>query len=180
MKRFFQLAIAAVIIILSAEGAAQSKGAAQNKVAASECLAVIAESITIEEQSAKEGDSAQIVMSIDTQGIGSSIKICEGRLRISYKGENVVILTLDKKVKIAPRNNQKVRLGLRVSYAKNSHALAFKEAVKRGDLGDTKIDWMFDVKGGLRHHKVEQVPTPITDIVAADQIEKLQEWLTKE
>lgn len=176
MKRFFELAIATLILMWGIEASAQNQQGVGNR------LAVGAENITIEEQSWQDGDSSipMVVLSIDIENSGAALKICHGRVRISYKGRNVAILSLEKKVKISSRQNQKIKLPLRVSFLQNSTTLAFKEALKRGDVSDMKIDWLLDVKGGLKHYKIEQEPLLLTDVIAAEQIEQLKEvWLAE-
>lgn len=166
MKRFFELVIAAVILMWGVEASAQSKVDISNRVTVS------AENITIEEQS-KSQDSAQVVINIEIESSGASLKILNGRVRVSYKGRNVAILSLDDKVKISNRQNQKIKLPLRISFLHNSTTMAFKSAFKRGDVSDMKIDWSFDIKGGLKRYTVEQAPLSLSEVITAEQIEAI-------
>lgn len=175
MKRFFELAIVVVILLWGVEASAQSKEDISSRVT------VNTENVTIEQSGEQSGDSAQVVINIDIEASGASLKINKGRVRISYKGRNVAILSLEKRVKVSNRQNQKIKLPLQISFLQNSTTLAFKEAFKRGDVSDMKIDWSFDVKAGLKRCKVEQAPLPLSEVIAAEQIEQLKEvWLAEE
>ena len=141
----------------------------------------VIEGVSIESigQSRPNDAPERVMVRVEIDNPTYAVKLCEGRARISYKGRNVAILSLEKKVKISSRQNQKIKLPLRVSLLQNSTTLAFKEALKRGDVSDMKIDWLLDVKGGLKHYKIEQEPLLLTDVIAAEQIEELREWLAE-
>ena len=130
-------------------------------------------SIAQMEQTA-DGIPTRVVASLIIDNGGYGFLLREGRIRISYKGKNVVMLSPIESVKISPRRKQEVEIPLRVSIIHNSSAVAFREALKRGDVSDMKVDWRFDVRvAGIKNRLVELQPTPITELLPAEQIEEI-------
>jgi hypothetical protein len=112
-----------------------------------------------------------VAVGLDSKGYGA--KLLEGRIRISYKGRNVVILSLTESVKIAPRRSVVVELPLRVSIAHNSSAVAFREAISRGEVSEVKVSWQAKARvAGVKRSQIE-LQTPIAELLSAEQIEQL-------
>ena len=114
----------------------------------------------------------EVAVGLDNKGYGAKLR--DGRIRISYKDRNVVILSIGESVKIAPRRRQEVELPLRVSVAHNSSAVAFREAIRRGDVSDVKASWQVKVRvAGIKNSEIELLPTPVAELLSAEQIEQL-------
>lgn len=110
-----------------------------------------------------------------------AVKLCEGRARISYKGRNVVVLSLEKRVRVAARRRQTVELELRVSVARNTQVVAFREALRRGDVGEMAIEWQIDARvAGVKHYEIVHSSEPLAEILSQEQIEELSRQFAAE
>ena len=132
------------------------------------------ESVNVASVEQAEGSPSRVVVAVGLDNKGYGVKLRDGRIRISYKDRNVVILSLEEGVKIAPRRRQEVELPLRVSVAHNSSAVAFREAIRRGDVSDVKVSWQAKARvAGIKNSEIELPPTPIAELLSAEQIEQL-------
>ena len=68
------------------------------------------------------GLPSRVTLLATVENPSRGIKISSGRLRISYRGRRVVMLTLAEAVKIPPRGVSEVAIPLRVNVAHNSAA----------------------------------------------------------
>ena len=136
--------------------------------------AVEVESVEVVSAEQIDGVPSRVVVAVGLDNRGYGVKLRDGRIRISYKDRNVVILSLEEGVKIAPRRRQEVELPLRVSVAHNSSAVAFREAIRRGDVSDVKASWQVQVRvAGIKNSEIELLPTPVAELLSAEQIEQL-------
>lgn len=132
------------------------------------------ESVNVVSVEQSEGSPSRVVVAVGLDNKGYGAKLLEGRIRISYKGRNVVILSLTESVKIAPRRSVVVELPLRVSIAHNSSAVAFREAISRGEVSEVKVSWQAKARvAGVKRSQIELQPTPIAELLSAEQIEQL-------
>ncbi|MBR2332374.1 MAG: LEA type 2 family protein [Alistipes sp.] len=132
-----------------------------------------------------EGESSeipsQIELTLEIDNPTYAAKLCEGQMRINYKGRNVVILTLEEKVRVAARKRQSVELPFRVSVARNSQAAAFRDALRRGDVSEVRLDWRVKVRvAGIKRYEIVQPSEPVEDIFTQQQLEELRSWLGRE
>ncbi len=136
--------------------------------------AVEVESVDVVSAEQIDGVPSRVVVAVGLDNKGYGAKLRDGRIRISYKDRNVVILSLEEGVKIAPRRRQEVELPLRVSVAHNSSAVAFREAISRGEVSEVKVSWQVKVRvAGVKRSQIELPPTPIAELLSAEQIEQL-------
>lgn len=131
------------------------------------------ESVNVASVEQAERSPSRVVVAVGLDNKGYGAKLLEGRIRISYKGRNVVILSLTESVKIAPRKSV-VELPLRVSIAHNSSAVAFREAISRGEVSEVKVSWQAKARvAGVKRSQIELPPTPIAELLSVEQIEQL-------
>ena len=136
--------------------------------------AVEVESVEVASAEQIDGVPSRVVVAVGLDNKGYGAKLRDGRIRISYKDRNVVILSLEEGVKIAPRSHSEVKLPLRVSVAHNSSAVAFREAIRRGDVSDVKLSWQVRARiAGIKSQQIESQPTPVAELLSAEQIEQL-------
>lgn len=136
--------------------------------------AVEVESVDVVSAEQIDGVPSRVVVAVGLDNKGYGVKLRDGRIRISYKDRNVVILSLEEGVKIVPRRRQEVELLLRVSVAHNSSAVAFREAISRGEVSEVKVSWQAKARvAGVKRSQIELPPTPIAELLSAEQIEQL-------
>ena len=143
----------------------------------------VIEGVSIEPigQSRPNDAPERVMVRVEIDNPTYAVKLCEGRARISYKGRNVVILTLEEKVRVAARKRQSVELPFRVSVAHNSQAAAFRDALRRGDVSEVRLDWRVKVRvAGIKRYEIVQPSEPVEDIFTQQQLEELRSWLGRE
>ena len=120
------------------------------------------------------GLPSRVTLLATVENPSRGIKISSGRLRISYRGRRVVMLTLAEAVKIPPRGVSEVAIPLRVNVAHNSAALSLRAAVRRRDASGIGIETEVSARAGLiRGEAAERgvvplekaVPTRLLDIM---------------
>lgn len=115
----------------------------------------------------------RVQVAIDVQNNGAAATIQEGRMRVSYSGRTVLMLTLDERVKIPRRHDGEVMVWLRVNVARNSQSVAFTSALKRHDTQDMEVDWEFwGRKGAVKAHIV-QPRKPLAEVLPSDMLAEL-------
>ena len=147
----------------------------------SEGLPTIERVASIEQVDAPSELPKRVVLTLDIDNPSYAAKLLKGRVRISYEGRNVVILSLDEKVKVAARSRQQVDVPLHVGFARNSSAVAFKEALRNHDLTNVKLDWQLDVRvAGIKRSQIVQAAEPMAEILSEEQLQKLWQMLETE
>jgi hypothetical protein len=115
------------------------------------------------------GESAgipeSITLAIDIDNGGGAVVLRTGRVRVGYKGRRVLMLTLDEKVRIPRRWAGRVEARFRVNMVHNSHSLALRSAIMRGDMSDVTIDWDAVVRAGMAVVHTVQPTEPVTEVV---------------
>ena len=114
---------------------------------------------------------------VDVDNAGGKLKLLRGRLRVSYDGRRVVVLTLERKVVVDGRKSEQVILPLKVSVARSSQSLALREALREGNLERIAVDWQLSVRRGVAYAELEQPMRPLGEVLEAAQREQLIEIL---
>jgi hypothetical protein len=83
---------------------------------------------------------SRVDVAVDVDNAGGKLKLLRGRLRVSYDGRRVVVLTLERKVVVGGRASEQVILPLKVSVARSSQSLALREALREGNFSDTELE----------------------------------------
>ena len=136
---------------------------------------------SIEQGDAPSELPKRVVLTLDIDNPSYAAKLLKGRVRISYEGRNVVILSLDEKVKVAARSRQQVDVPLHVGFARNSSAVAIKEALRNRDLTNVKLEWQLDVRvAGIKRSQIVQAAEPMAEILSEEQLQKLWQMLETE
>lgn len=120
---------------------------------------------------------SRVELAADVDNAGGRVKLLRGRLRVSYDGRRVVVLTLERKVVIRGRESGRVVLPLRVSVARSSQSLALREALREGELERIGVDWQVAVRRGVAYAELEQPMRPLGEVLDAAQREQLIEIL---
>lgn len=120
---------------------------------------------------------SRVELAADVDNAGGRVKLLRGRLRVSYDGRRVVVLTLERKVVIRGRESGQVVLPLRVSVARSSQSLALREALREGELERIGVDWQVAVRRGVAYAELEQPMRPLGEVLDAAQRERLIEIL---
>lgn len=124
---------------------------------------------------ARAGDGelpSRITLLATVDNPSRGVKISDGRLRISYRGRRVVMLTLAEAVKIPPRSVSEVAVPLRVNVAHGAAALSLRAAVRRRDASNIGIELEASGRSGIINGRTEErevvplakaVPTRLLD-----------------
>lgn len=120
---------------------------------------------------------SRVDVAVDVDNAGGKLKLLRGRLRVSYDGRRVVVLTLERKVVVGGRESGQVVLPLRVSVARSSQSLALREALREGELERIGVDWQVAVRRGVAYAELEQPMRPLGEVLDAAQRERLIEIL---
>lgn len=113
-----------------------------------------------------------LLVTVDNPSQG--VKISGGRLRISYRGRRVAMLTLAEAVKIPPRRTSEVAIPLRVNVVHNSAALSLRAAVRRRDADGIGIELEASARSGLfRGEAAGQGAVPLAKAVPPRMLEEV-------
>ena len=121
----------------------------------------------------EEGIPRRVQVAIDVQNNGAATIIREGRLRVSYSGRTVLMLTLDEQVKIPRRYDGEVLAWLRVNVARNSQSVAFSSALKRHDTQNMEVDWEFSARTGAVKFHITQPRRSFAEVLPSDVLAEL-------
>ena len=112
----------------------------------------------------------RVQVAIDVQNNGAAATIQEGRMRVSYSGRTVLMLTLDERVKIPRRHDGEVMVWLRVNVARNSQTLALRNALFQHQSEGITIDWEFSLRAGVMRSRVVQAEEPLQEILSEEML----------
>ena len=112
----------------------------------------------------------RVQVAIDVQNNGTAATIQEGRMRVSYSGRTVLMLTLDERVKIPRRHDGEVMVWLRVNVARNSQTLALRNALFQHQSEGITIDWEFSLRAGVVRSRVVQAEEPLQEILSEEML----------
>lgn len=130
------------------------------------------------EQSAADELPERVIVSLEIDNPSYAVKLRDGQVKIGYRGRNVVILSLEERVRIAARSRERVELALKVSVARNSLAIEFKEALRRGEVSDVRVGWQVDARiAGLKRYEIAQSDKPLSELLSDEQIAQLREYI---
>ncbi len=120
---------------------------------------------------------SRVELAADVDNAGGQVKLLRGRIRVSYDGRRVVVLTLERKVVVGGRASEQVILPLKVSVARSSQSLALREALREGNLERIAVDWQLALRRGVAYAELEQPLRPLGEVLDAAQREQLIEVL---
>ena len=114
-----------------------------------------------------------ITLAVDLVNKGAAVVLREGRLRVSYNGSRVLLLSLEERVKLPRHFEGVVELPLRVAVARNSQTLALRNALFQHQSEGITIDWEFSLRAGVVRSRVVQAEEPLQEILSEEKIAAL-------
>lgn len=120
-----------------------------------------------------DGIPSRIELAVEVDNPSRGIKIRRARLRISYRGQRVAMLTLGKAVKIPRRSRSQVRVPLRVNVARNSATLPMRAAVRRRDASAITVEWDAAVRAGVLRGAAAGEAVPLSRVVPEQMLDEV-------
>lgn len=124
--------------------------------------------VRVAEAEFAEGEDipSRMTLAVTVDNPSRGVKILGGRVRISYRGRRVAMLTLAEAVKIPPRRTSEVTVPLRVNVVRNSAAMELRAAVRRRDADGIGIELETAVRSGILFGETSgQGAVPLTTVV---------------
>lgn len=104
----------------------------------------------------------ELAVVLDNPSRGVTLR--KGRVRLSFRGRHVAVLTLEGAVKVPARCESEIVIPLRVSVAGNSSVLAMRAALRRGDMEGIEAEWEIALRAGVFRGSV-----PLSELWLADE-----------
>ena len=123
-------------------------------------------------QGAEEFPS-QLFLLLKVNNPSPSFKLVQGRVRVSYKGRRVAMLTLQDKVRVR-RGDTEVTLPLRLNLQHSSQTMQLRAALRQGITNDVELEWEVAVRRGLVYLQRQGGPIGF-DELAGESANELRE-----
>ena len=108
---------------------------------------------------------------------GAKVKVQQGRVRVSYGGRRVVMLSLTEPVTLPARQRSAVMLPLRIAFARNSQSIPLREAVRRKEWQNIGVDWEVKARRCGVNVTISRDDLSASDVLTPDQQEALWQML---
>lgn len=115
----------------------------------------------------------QVMLGVELQNMGSGILVRDGRLRLSYNGQRVMMLSLEERVTIPRRFEGEIFLPLKVSVARNSQTMALRSALMQHKVEGVSVNWDITGKKGLMRSHIVQTEEMLSEIASEEMLEAL-------
>ncbi len=134
--------------------------------------------LEVEPAKMEAGDDypSSVVVKVTLENPSAAVKILRGRVRISYAGRRVAMLTLDEKVKIPARTSAVVELPLRLNIQRTAQTMQMQAALRQQRLEDIEVDYQVALRSRMVYVEQEQEAMPIEKLAGA-RVEQLREML---
>ena len=109
----------------------------------------------------------------------AAIKILEGRIRISYKGSRVMVLTSEERVKIPARTRVGITMAFKVTVARNSQALSLINSLKHHNIEGIEVDWSVKARSHALRGDISVASTPLRELLTPEQLNELWQAVDK-
>ena len=117
-----------------------------------------------------------LVVKVTLKNPSAAVKLLRGRVRISYGGRRVAMLTLEQKVKIPARQRAVVELPLRLNIQRTTQTMQLQAALKQGRTEGIEVDWQADVRSRMVYVEQAQEAVPIERLMG-ERKEQIVEML---
>ena len=117
-----------------------------------------------------------LVVKVTLKNPSAAVKLLRGRVRISYGGRRVAMLTLEQKVKIPARQRAAVELPLRLNIQRTTQTMQLQAALKQGRTEGIEVDWQADVRSRMVYVEQAQEAVPIERLMG-ERKEQIVEML---
>ena len=107
------------------------------------------EAVAVESQlHGAEEFPSQLLLHLKVDNPSPPFKLVQGRVRVSYKGCRVAMLTLQDKVRVR-RGDTEITLPLRLNLQHSSQTMQLRAALRQGITSDVELEWEIAVRRGL-------------------------------
>ena len=132
------------------------------------------EAVAVESQlQEREEYPSQLLLHLKVDNPSSTLKLVQGRIRVSYKGRRVAMLTLQDKVKVR-RGMTQVTLPVRLNLQHTSQTMQLRAALRQGITSDVELEWEVALRRGLVYLQRQGGPTRF-DLMAGERANELRE-----
>ena len=107
----------------------------------------------------------------------AAVKILDGRIRVSYRGSRVIMLSCEDKIVIPARTKSRVPITLKVAVMRNSQAMALRKALERRDIENIEVDWSAQVRSRALRGQITQQPTELKNLLSQQQLDELWQMI---
>lgn len=127
----------------------------------------------VQSEGMEDGWPSHIVLRVAIDNPSARVALLAGRVRVSYAGRRVAMLTLEEKVVVPARQRSVVSVPLHLAVQRTSQTMAFREALQQHRSEQIVIDWQVALRSRMMYIKREQEEKPITEVLSAEQLEAM-------
>lgn len=115
----------------------------------------------------------RVIVEATIDNPSAAIKLLDGRMRVSFRGSRVAMLTLEEKVKIPARRQSRVTLMLKANFMHNSQTMALQRALESHNAKGIAIDFQARVRSHVLRGEINQDATALDDLLSQQQLDEL-------
>ncbi len=121
----------------------------------------------------EDGWPSRIVLRVEINNPSARVALLSGRVRVSYAGRRVAMLTLSDKVVVPARRRSIVEVPLHLAVQRTSQTMAFREALLQRRSEQIAVDWQVALRSRMVYVQREQEAKPIAEMLSAQQLEAM-------
>ena len=130
-------------------------------------------SVEWSEDDAEWQRAERVVVEATIDNPSAAIRLLTGRMRVSFKGSRVAMLTLEEKVKIPARRQSRVTIKLKANLMRNSQTMALQRALESHNAKGIAIDFQARVRSHVLRGEINQDATALDDLLSQQQLDEL-------
>lgn len=127
----------------------------------------------VESKGMEDGWPSHIVLRVAVDNPSARVTLKSGRVRVSYAGRRVAMLTLRDKVVVPARRRSEVDVPLHLAVQRTSQTMAFREALQQHRTEQIAVDWQVALRTRMSYVTLEQAEKPVGEVLSAEQLEAL-------
>lgn len=131
----------------------------------------------VESEGVEDGWPSRIVLRVAVDNPSARVALLSGRVRVSYAGRRVAMLTLRDKVVVPARRRSEIDVPLHLAVQRHSQTMAFREALQQRRSEQIAVDWQVALRSGMVYVKREQEAKPIAEVLSAQQLEAMWSFI---
>jgi hypothetical protein len=129
--------------------------------------------VELSEDNAAGQRPERVIVEATIDNPSAAIKLLNGRMRVSFRGSRVAMLTLEEKVKIPACRQSRVTLTLKANFMHNSQTMALQRALESHNAKGIAIDFQARVRSHVLRGEINQDATALDDLLSQQQLDEL-------
>ena len=168
MKKLFRRLFVAVVVMLLGAGCS---------VESPKLIQIDVVDVEFSNSDTEWQRAEKIFVEAELYNPSAAVKILDGRIRLSYRGSRVVMLSCEDKVVIPARTTSRVPITLKVAMMRNSQAMALRKALESHDIENIEVDWSAQVRSRALRGQITQQPTELKNLLSQPQLDELWQMI---